>query len=160
MRKSLPGCVDRRVALAKNDRALEGRVFDLDYDIKAVKDMYPAEARFRSIQEMLKNSIFMKQQMDQTRAAREAAAAQASREKEKEKLKRFSGSFDVGAQRGNAMSSSASSGDIRTMPVTIGTPAIEKAASLRNSPRERSGSVQSTGSHKTSLLQRIGTPTK
>lgn len=161
VRRSLGGCVDKRCALAKNDIALEGRVFDLDYDIKAVKDIYPAEARFRSIQEMLKNAIYMKQQLDRNRMAREKEAEAAKeREKEERKLKRFSASFDAQNQHGKTMSSSASSGDMRTSPIVINPPTVERAASLRNSPRERSGSVQSTGSYKSTLCRGGNTPTK
>ncbi|XP_022699320.1 BLOC-1-related complex subunit 8-like isoform X2 [Varroa jacobsoni] len=156
VRKSLPGLVEKQYALVRNDRALEGRVFDLDYDIKAVKDIYPAEARFRTVQEMLKNSIFMKQELDQSRIARSYTT---NEDKQSKKMKRSSRSFDRQGTEGVRLSTA--SGEQRSTPLLIENSIGERGrGSLKENSKERSGSIQSTGSYKSFLYHRINAPTK
>ena len=94
VRRSTPKLVERRIALTRNERLLEGRVFDLEYDLNAVKQIYPTEIRLLSLKETLKNAIFMKRELDKTAREREIAASMESRAR----LKKISASFIANAE--------------------------------------------------------------
>ena len=63
VRKSLPQLVDERHRVDDIHRIVKGACYDTEYAIGAVKAMKNSEANFNNIQELLKNSMFMKQQI-------------------------------------------------------------------------------------------------
>uniref|UniRef100_A0A1B6DFH0 BLOC-1-related complex subunit 8 homolog n=1 Tax=Clastoptera arizonana TaxID=38151 RepID=A0A1B6DFH0_9HEMI len=63
VRKALPPMVENRVEVSKLHHELQGRCYDVEYAICAVKAMENADASFLRIQELLRNAIFSKQQM-------------------------------------------------------------------------------------------------
>ncbi|XP_077288855.1 BLOC-1-related complex subunit 8 homolog [Arctopsyche grandis] len=63
VRKALPPMVERRVEVTKLHNELQGRCYDVEYAVSAVKGMDGASKSLISIQEMLKNAIFLKQQL-------------------------------------------------------------------------------------------------
>lgn len=83
---------------------LKGNFYDLEYSIGALKAMYGTEAQFRNIQELLKNSVFLKQQIDYEENVRMRVSAQSSGTASahssssglnRRAFQRFSGSFDL-----------------------------------------------------------------
>ncbi|KAK9758719.1 BLOC-1-related complex sub-unit 8 [Popillia japonica] len=63
VRKAINPMVDRRVDVNKLHQELQGRCYDMEYAISAIKAIDKAENSFKSIQDNLKNSIFLKQQL-------------------------------------------------------------------------------------------------
>lgn len=63
VRKAINPMVDRRVDVNKLHQELQGRCYDMEYAIGAIKAMDKAENSFKSVQDNLKNSIFLKQQL-------------------------------------------------------------------------------------------------
>jgi len=63
VRKSLPPAVERRAEVQTLHRQLQGRCYDAEYAINAVKAMQKAEPVFLNIQELLRNSLFFRQQL-------------------------------------------------------------------------------------------------
>uniref|UniRef100_A0A1Y1N888 BLOC-1-related complex subunit 8 homolog n=1 Tax=Photinus pyralis TaxID=7054 RepID=A0A1Y1N888_PHOPY len=63
VRKALTPMVDRRVEVNKLRQELQGRCYDIDYAVGAIKTMNKAEESFKNIQDILKNAIFLKQQL-------------------------------------------------------------------------------------------------
>ncbi|KAF2895324.1 hypothetical protein ILUMI_10852 [Ignelater luminosus] len=63
VRKAINPMVDRRVEVSKLRQELQGRCYDIDYAVQAIKAMNKAEDSFKNIQDILKNAIFLKQQL-------------------------------------------------------------------------------------------------
>ncbi|KRT78892.1 hypothetical protein AMK59_7841 [Oryctes borbonicus] len=63
VRKAINPMVDRRVDVNKLHQELQGRCYDMEYAVCAIKAMDKAENSFKNIQDNLKNSIFLKQQL-------------------------------------------------------------------------------------------------
>ncbi|GJQ65761.1 hypothetical protein Trydic_g11943 [Trypoxylus dichotomus] len=63
VRKAINPMVDRRVDVNKLHQELQGRCYDMEYAVSAIKAMDKAESSFKNIQDNLKNSIFLKQQL-------------------------------------------------------------------------------------------------
>ncbi|KAK7788558.1 hypothetical protein R5R35_011748 [Gryllus longicercus] len=63
VRKALPPMVEKRVEVTKLHHELQGRCYDVEYAVSAVKSMEGAEKNFDNIQELLKNAVFLKQQI-------------------------------------------------------------------------------------------------
>ncbi|XP_037081503.1 BLOC-1-related complex subunit 8 homolog [Pollicipes pollicipes] len=63
IRKALPPTVERRGEVVHMHRQLQGRCYDAEYAISAVKGMQKAEPIFSNIQELLRNSLFLRQQL-------------------------------------------------------------------------------------------------
>ncbi|XP_063225533.1 BLOC-1-related complex subunit 8 homolog isoform X2 [Bacillus rossius redtenbacheri] len=63
VRKALPPMVEKRVEVNKLHHELQGRCYDVEYAVGAVKSMESAEESFHNIQELLKNAVFLKQQI-------------------------------------------------------------------------------------------------
>uniref|UniRef100_A0A1B6FX19 BLOC-1-related complex subunit 8 homolog n=2 Tax=Proconiini TaxID=565685 RepID=A0A1B6FX19_9HEMI len=63
VRKALPPMVDKRVDVTKVHQQLQGRCYDAEYAVSAIKSMENADATFLNIQELLKTAIFLKQQI-------------------------------------------------------------------------------------------------
>ncbi|GLV40825.1 uncharacterized protein CBL_13672 [Carabus blaptoides fortunei] len=63
VRKALKPMVDRRVDVKKLHLELQGRCYDVEYAVGAIKTMDNAEESFKNIQDNLKTAIFLKQQL-------------------------------------------------------------------------------------------------
>lgn len=63
VRKALNPMVDRRVDVNKLHQELQGRCYDIEYAVGAIKAIDTAEDSLKSIQDCLKNAIFLKQQL-------------------------------------------------------------------------------------------------
>ncbi|KAG8228859.1 hypothetical protein J437_LFUL008355 [Ladona fulva] len=63
VRKALPPMVDKRVEVKRLHQELQGRCYDMEYAVSAVKSMEGAEKHFLSIQDLIKNAVFHKQQL-------------------------------------------------------------------------------------------------
>ncbi|XP_046404307.1 BLOC-1-related complex subunit 8 homolog isoform X2 [Ischnura elegans] len=63
VRKALPPMVDKRVEVKRLHQDLQGRCYDMEYAVGAVKSMEGAEQHFLNIQDLIKNAVFHKQQL-------------------------------------------------------------------------------------------------
>uniref|UniRef100_A0A6M2DC64 Uncharacterized protein n=1 Tax=Xenopsylla cheopis TaxID=163159 RepID=A0A6M2DC64_XENCH len=63
VRKALPPMVEKRVEVTKLHQELQGRCYDVEYAVGAVKSIENADGCFQNIQDLLKNAIFLKQQL-------------------------------------------------------------------------------------------------
>ncbi|CAH1955713.1 unnamed protein product [Acanthoscelides obtectus] len=63
VRKALNPMVDRRVDVEKIHTELQGRCYDIEYAVGALKSINQAEDSLKNIQDNLKNAIFLKQQL-------------------------------------------------------------------------------------------------
>nr|CAH7763389.1 unnamed protein product [Callosobruchus chinensis] len=63
VRKALNPMVDRRVDVEKIHTELQGRCYDIEYAVGALKSINQAEESLKNIQDNLKNAIFLKQQL-------------------------------------------------------------------------------------------------
>lgn len=63
-RKSLPTLVERRLSTGKQRQRVEGMTYDIDLAANAVKTMRKSDLHFQNIQDLLKNSMFMMQQLE------------------------------------------------------------------------------------------------
>ncbi|KAK2151771.1 hypothetical protein LSH36_352g03073 [Paralvinella palmiformis] len=63
VRKTLPQLVDVKHDMEDVQQDVQGACFDMEYAAKAVQNMEKSETHFRSIQDLLKNSMFIRQQL-------------------------------------------------------------------------------------------------
>ncbi|XP_014209950.1 BLOC-1-related complex subunit 8 homolog [Copidosoma floridanum] len=63
VRKALPPMVEKRVEVLALKQQLQGRCYDVEYAVTAIKDMEGATNSFNNTLELLKNAIFYKQQI-------------------------------------------------------------------------------------------------
>ncbi|XP_049537837.1 BLOC-1-related complex subunit 8 homolog [Anopheles darlingi] len=63
VRKVIPLIVDRRAEVVQLQQDLQGKCYDMEYAIGAVKNIEAADGSLKNIQELLKNAIFLKQQL-------------------------------------------------------------------------------------------------
>lgn len=63
-RKSLPTLVEKRISTGKQRQRVEGMTYDIDLAANAVKTMRKSDPHFQNIQDLLKNSMFMMQQLE------------------------------------------------------------------------------------------------
>ncbi|XP_052898862.1 BLOC-1-related complex subunit 8 homolog [Anopheles moucheti] len=63
VRKVIPLIVDRRAEVVQLQQDLQGKCYDMEYAISAVKDIEAADTSLKNVQELLKNAIFLKQQL-------------------------------------------------------------------------------------------------
>ncbi|XP_058125963.1 BLOC-1-related complex subunit 8 homolog [Anopheles ziemanni] len=63
VRKVIPLIVDRRAEVVQLQQDLQGKCYDMEYAIGAVKDIEAADDSLKNVQELLKNAIFLKQQL-------------------------------------------------------------------------------------------------
>uniref|UniRef100_A0A336M300 CSON008649 protein n=1 Tax=Culicoides sonorensis TaxID=179676 RepID=A0A336M300_CULSO len=63
VRKVLPLVVDRRSEVEVLQQELQGKCYDLEYAVTAMKSIETAEEPIKNIHELLKNAIFLKQQL-------------------------------------------------------------------------------------------------
>lgn len=71
IKKSLPHLVDNKHEVQEIQTSIQGCCFDLEYGINAVKVLDKSKAHFTSIQEHLKNAMFMKQQISYEKTRRD-----------------------------------------------------------------------------------------
>ncbi|ESN96577.1 hypothetical protein HELRODRAFT_152908, partial [Helobdella robusta] len=63
VRNSMPLLLEKRLDVVHLNKDIKGSIFDTEYAINAVKGMESSNVHFRNIQDLLKNSMFMKQQI-------------------------------------------------------------------------------------------------
>ncbi|XP_041777637.1 BLOC-1-related complex subunit 8 homolog [Anopheles merus] len=63
VRKVIPLIVERRAEVVQLQQDLQGKCYDMEYAIGAVKDIEAADTSLKNVQELLKNAIFLKQQL-------------------------------------------------------------------------------------------------
>jgi len=63
VRKALPPTVESRAEVEKLNQQLEGAYYDAEYGLQTVKNMEKASPHLNNIQELLKNAIFLQQQI-------------------------------------------------------------------------------------------------
>lgn len=63
VRKVVPVMIEKRGDVMKLKEDLQGVCYDLEYSVEAVKSIDAAEEPLKNIQELLKNAIFLKQQL-------------------------------------------------------------------------------------------------
>ncbi|ODM94770.1 Protein MEF2BNB [Orchesella cincta] len=73
VRKEVPNMIKQKVDFATQYRLLQGTCYDCDYSIGAVKSMSKSQEQFSSIQNHLKNALFLKQQLKYEENRRKAA---------------------------------------------------------------------------------------
>lgn len=64
VRKSLPQLVDQKHVVASIQHKVQGACFDAEYAKNAVNAMQSSSVHFQNIQDLLKNAMFMKQQIE------------------------------------------------------------------------------------------------
>lgn len=64
VRKTLPQLVEQKHEVEDIQQQVQGSCFDTEYAGNAVKMMQKSSVHFQNIQELLKNAMFMKQQID------------------------------------------------------------------------------------------------
>lgn len=69
--KTVPVLVNRKYEMMKTNSVLQGATYDIDNSIEAIKEMQKASTTFERILEMLRDSTFVKQQMDYEKAKME-----------------------------------------------------------------------------------------
>jgi len=165
--KSVPQLVDKMIEMKKIQNRLKGNFYDLEYSISAIKSMYGTESHFQNIQELLKNSLFLKQQLDYEENVRMRVSAMSStgsasgpiNAPNRRTFQRFSGSFDLPASlipssiMSVTSSASADLKDLRSVISQMATPpsvakrnrtsSLSSASSKRHSevPQTNSGSI-------------------
>ncbi|XP_013106670.1 BLOC-1-related complex subunit 8 homolog [Stomoxys calcitrans] len=63
VRKVIQPILDKRIEVIELQKDLQGHCFDMEYAVKSMKDIESSGAIFANIQDMVKNSIFLKQQL-------------------------------------------------------------------------------------------------
>uniref|UniRef100_A0A2R5LH02 Uncharacterized protein n=1 Tax=Ornithodoros turicata TaxID=34597 RepID=A0A2R5LH02_9ACAR len=138
VRKSLAPLAERRIQMNDARRDLQGKCYDLEYSISAVRSFQQSAQHLSNVQDLMKNAIFMKQQLIHSEAQTSPAPT-----KRASKIHRFSGSFDLpNSFLPSGLSTSLSVGsDIKSSPVSL--------RSTSSSPRRpRTSSVSSSHSSK------------
>ncbi|XP_075168424.1 BLOC-1-related complex subunit 8 homolog [Haematobia irritans] len=63
VRKVISPILDKRIEVIELQKNLQGHCFDMEYAVKSIKDIESSSDIFANIQDMVKNSIFLKQQL-------------------------------------------------------------------------------------------------
>jgi hypothetical protein len=79
--KSVPVLVNRKYEIMKVNSALQGACYDMENSIEAINHMQKATPTFDSILEMLRQSTFIKQQMDYEKDRVEAGQTPSTKRK-------------------------------------------------------------------------------
>lgn len=76
VRKVVPVIIEKRSDVLKLKEDLTGVCYDLEYSVEAVKSIDAADEPLKNIQELLKNAIFLKQQLkyEETRRKKDSSA--------------------------------------------------------------------------------------
>jgi len=77
VRKALPPTVESRTEVKRLNQQLQGAFYDAEYGLQTVKSMEGALPHLTNIQELLKNAIFLQQQLkyEQTRKSKREAGS-------------------------------------------------------------------------------------
>jgi len=126
VRKALPPTVESRSEVQRLNQQLEGAYFDAEYGLETVTAMEAAGPHLTNIQELLKNAIFLQQQL---------------RYEQNRKSKRDSGSI---YQRFSAHLTSVDLPDLG-IEERIRETARETASKVETAVRERAGSTSGGG---------------
>lgn len=63
VRKVIQPILDKRIEVIMLQKNLQGHCFDMEYAVRAIKDIEHSDVIFSKVQDMVKNSIFLKQQL-------------------------------------------------------------------------------------------------
>lgn len=107
---------DKRDEMRKLDKKLSGALIDIEFSIDSIKMMKNSDQHFRSAQDLIKNAIFCKQQIDYKRKFQQQMEKDhsvedfrrltiATRESKRNAFQRFSTSFEASIE---GLASSAS----------------------------------------------------
>ena len=69
--KSGPMIIDKGAEMRRLSKQLQGCCYGLDYSVKAIRSMEESIGHFQSIQDLLKNSVFVKQQLNYEESLKE-----------------------------------------------------------------------------------------
>lgn len=72
VRNTVPQLVDNKLDVQTLQNKVQGSYFDTEYAIKAVTGMEESKKHFQNIQDLLKNAMFMKQQIKYERERRKS----------------------------------------------------------------------------------------
>ncbi|GIX79119.1 protein MEF2BNB-like protein [Caerostris extrusa] len=138
--KSLPQLVLRRIEVNQMYRELQGKCYDLEYAINAVKSMQKSHEHLQNINHHIWQAITAKQRLNNEEAKK-------TDKKKTSMYQRISGSFDLPASFlpavATGLSSSASvSADLKSSPAQ----AIKATTSTSSPRRSRASSVSSVPS--------------
>ncbi|XP_055945392.1 BLOC-1-related complex subunit 8-like isoform X2 [Argiope bruennichi] len=141
--KSLPQLVLKRIEVNQMNRELQGKCYDLEYAINAVKSMQKSREHFQNINRLIWQAITAKQRLNNEEAKK-------SDKKKTSMYQRISGSFDLPASFlpavATGLSSSASvSADLKLSPAQ----AIKSSSTSSTPRRSRASSVSSVPSRAT-----------
>lgn len=75
VRKSMPQLVEQRHEVEELHQQVQGSCFDMEYAAGAVRTMNQSRVHFQNIQDLLKNSMFMKQQIEYENNRRRSSLA-------------------------------------------------------------------------------------
>ncbi|XP_048736269.1 BLOC-1-related complex subunit 8-like isoform X1 [Ostrea edulis] len=78
VRKSLPQLVEQKHEVLETQQKVQGASFDTEYATHAVKSLHKSSIHFENIQDLLKNAMFMKQQIDYEEDRKNQRKAQSS----------------------------------------------------------------------------------
>ncbi|CAO1327884.1 unnamed protein product [Diamesa serratosioi] len=80
VRKVIPFIVDKKTEVQNLKEELQGKCYDLEYNVETVKTIEAAEEPLKNIQELLKNAIFLKQQLkyEETRRKKDTSSSRDS----------------------------------------------------------------------------------
>ncbi|CAC5379402.1 MEF2BNB [Mytilus coruscus] len=78
VRKSLPQLVETKHEVQDIQQKVQGASFDTEYATNAVKNLQKSSIHFQNIQDLMKNAMFMKQQIDYQHDRREQEKVRSS----------------------------------------------------------------------------------
>ncbi|XP_067122480.1 BLOC-1-related complex subunit 8 homolog [Centruroides vittatus] len=146
IRKSLPQLVEKRLEVNTVHQELQGKCYDLEYSVSALKSIQGSQQHFLNIQELIKNAMFMKQQLSYEESLKTDKKTQPSM------YQRFSGSFDLPSSFLPSMSglstSLSASADLKSSP-------LPPRVSASPNRRARASSVSSSHTRPSSTPKRI-----
>lgn len=146
IRKSLPQLVEKRLEVNAVHQELQGKCYDLEYSVSALKSIQGSQQHFLNIQELIKNAMFMKQQLSYEESLKTDKKTQPSM------YQRFSGSFDLPSSFLPSMSglstSLSASADLKSSP-------LPPRVSASPNRRARASSVSSSQMRPASTPKRI-----
>lgn len=76
VRKSLAPIAERRIQMNDARKGLQGKCYDLEYSISAVRSFQQSGQYLSNVQDLMKNAIFMKQQLLHSEAQKKPRARQ------------------------------------------------------------------------------------
>lgn len=137
-RKSMPVLIDKKIGYRQVHQNLQGRCYDSEYAINAVKSIERSKPHLKSILECLKNAMFMKQQLAYEEARR-------SEKRPTSMYHRSSASFDFPSFIPNTLNTiSSAAGRLASTPTTISHIQRMRNASVTTMNRRAPSSLTQT----------------